>query len=106
MILFKCGVCAAKEKELEYLRDLVRSLQKNMLDSNNKHISDLMTVQKDCNDRIMSRSYTEFAVGQATESSPVQAFSRSDEEEWKIEQDRKLQLQRDALSAQGNVNSG
>ena len=95
MAWFSCKVCKDKEDQIKYLRTQLdwSNEQFKLLASSSQ--GRLMDLAKDCHDRVMSRSYTEYTLGQANEHPSTEAIHRTDEDEYAIEQKRKFKLEND-----------
>ena len=88
--LFRCSSCVHKQQEIDYLRHEFHTAQTYMATQRKEWDARLESLAKDCMDRVMSRSYTEYAVGEASRNPDShEPKCRSDEDEWLIEQSRK-----------------
>lgn len=104
--LFSCSTCEHKQAEIAYLRQQVKEAQDKLQEERQACDEKLANLSKDCLDRVMARSYTEYAVGQSTQG-PVNAPQpRSDEEEWAIENKRRIQLEREVQQIQAGLKAG
>lgn len=87
--LFRCAACDARETENAFLRSELVSIREESA-----------RVQRECLDRVMARSYTEYAVGRASiEGDPNSVMGRSDEVEWALEQERHREVEAAASRA-------
>lgn len=98
---FSCKVCESKDDQIKYLRAQLdwANEQFRLLSSSSQ--GRLVDMAKDCQDRVMSRSYTEYALGKANEHPSTEAIHRTDEDEYAIEQRRKFKLENDLRALSG-----
>lgn len=92
---FHCSGCEAREIENAHLRGELIALRQETERVNAEARERIFQMAKDCNDRVMARSYTEYAVGIGTQEPSAPSVSRSDEAEWLIEQKHQREIERE-----------
>jgi len=72
---FRCEACEVRQDEIKHLRAELVQMRRA-----------IESISISGMDRIMARNYQDFAVGEAARSEPSKPITRSDEDEWEIEQ--------------------
>ena len=89
--LFSCSGCEQSQAEVNYLRAQLSEAQSYLSAQRKEMDARMEGLTKNCMDRVMSKSYTEYALGQANEHPDMTTRPRSDEDEYLIEKNKEFQ---------------